>query len=350
MTMIDRRTVLQGAAALALTSGLSTSGSAAPGGQRPGEGVSPIDVHHHYVPPFYRDEARSWLLANGSGSDAILNWSAARAEEALAAANVETAILSISSPGFTFDHTVDTAALARRCNDFAARLKQDHGRRFRFFTALPLPDVAASLKEVERGFDTLGATGVGLLTNYNGRYLGDPMFVPLFEELHRRRAIVHVHPTDAPCCRGLVPDIPTPTIEFAVDTGRTIASLLWAGIFSRYSDIRFIFSHGGGILPSVYSRISAGVPKYVPKLAERVPEGAVAALSRLYADTASLDSQTAFVGARQWVRPDHLLYGSDFPWSTPERTLRAFGALEMPPDLRRDILRANALKLFDGLP
>lgn len=342
MAVIERRAVLRGAAAMALTTGWAARLNA----QASANAVSPIDVHHHYVPPFYRDEARSWLLANGSGSDAILNWSGARAADALDAANVETAILSISSPGFTFDHKVDTAVLARRCNEFAARLNQDHDRRFRFFTALPMPNVQASLNEVEHGFDSLGATGVGLLTNYDGRYLGDPAFVPLFEELHRRCAIVHVHPTDAPCCRGLVPGIPTPTIEFAVDTGRTITSLLWAGVFSRYTGIRFIFSHGGGILPSVFSRISAGVPKYVPELAKRVPEGATTALSRLYADTASLDSQTAFVGARQWVQPDRLLYGSDFPWNTPQRTLQAFGALEMPAALRQDILRANALKLF----
>ena len=309
--------------------------------------MSCIDVHHHYLPPFYRDQARSWLLANGSGSDAILNWSPSRAEDALQAANVETAVLSISSPGFTFDHDVDTVALARRCNEYAAGLVRDHKRQFRFFTALPMPNVQASIEEVARGYAQLGASGVGLLTNYNGRYLGDPEFVPLFEELNRHKAIVHVHPTDAPCCRGLVPGIPTPTIEFAVDTGRTITSLLWAGIFSRFSQIRFIFSHGGGIVPSIYSRITEGVPKYVPALAARVPEGAVAALSRLYADTASLNSQTAFVGARQWVNPDHLLYGSDFPWSTPAQTLQAFDALQMPDDLRRNIKRTNAARLFD---
>jgi predicted TIM-barrel fold metal-dependent hydrolase len=305
-----------------------------------------IDVHHHYLPPFYREHARPWLLANASGADRIVSWSPERAKDALHAGHIETAVLSISAPGFVFDDSsVEVENLARRCNDYAAGLARDHGTTFRFLTALPMPDIAASLREIARGYDELGAVGVGLLTSYHGKYLGDPAFAPVLEELNHRRAIVHVHPTDAPCCRGLVPDIPNPINEFLFDTARTITNLLWSGSLSRFPDIRFIVSHGGGAMASVYPRV-ANLGAYMPHMLERVPEGAKAALARLYADTASLTSPAPFAGARQWISPDHLLFGTDYPWGDPTDTLAAFDELVTDDLLSRKIKRDNAVALF----
>ena len=305
-----------------------------------------IDVHHHYLPPFYKDHARSWLVNNASGADRIVNWSPERAKDALHAGCIKTAILSISAPGLVFyDSNVKVESLAQRCNDYAAGLSRDHGLTFRFFTALPMPDVAASLREIARGYDELGAVGVGLLTSYRGKYLGDPSFAPVLEELDRRHSIVHVHPTDAPCCRGLVPDIPNPLIEFLFDTARTITNLLWSGSLSRFPNIRFIFSHGGGAMASVYPRV-ANLGAYVPHMIERVPEGTKAALARLYADTASLTSPAPFEGARQWISPDHLLFGTDYPWGDTKGTLTAFDELQLDEVLSCKIKRDNAVALF----
>ncbi len=323
---------------------VAASGLAATGRAQTAQTPSIIDIHHHYLPDFWRDEARQWLLANGSGADAILNWSPQRSLEEMDKAGIATAYLSVTSPGFDFGHPVAAAPLCRRCNEYAAGLRHDHGERFRFFIAAPLPDVDATLAEIRHGFDALGASGVGLMTNYGGRYLGDASFDPVLQELDRRGAIVHVHPTDAPCCRGLVPDIPTPTMEFAVDTGRTVASLLWSGALSRYPRIRWVFSHGGGILPMVYGRLISGA-KYNPKLAERVPEGAVAALSKLYVDTASLTNAPAFAGAEAWLGSDRILFGTDYPWSSPSHIVSGLQDLKLGPDKLGRIFRDNALKL-----
>ena len=59
--------------------------------------------------------------------------------------------------------------------------------------------------------------------------------------------------------REFFPGISGPTIEFPTDTARTIASLALTGTMARYPDITFIFSHGGGMLPSIIS-VSPGRP------------------------------------------------------------------------------------------
>lgn len=165
-------------------------------------------------------------------------------------------------------------------NEYGARMVTDHKGRFGLFAVLPLPDIDASLKEIEYAFDPLKADGVGLLTSYGDVWLGEKRLQPVFEELNRRRAIVYTHPTDAACCHQLANANPA-TVEWFFDTARSINSLLnetgttmggppkETSAATRYGNIKFIWSHAGGALLGVVSRVVgtvsaadlAGTPK-----------------------------------------------------------------------------------------
>ena len=347
----SRRSLVVGAGSMAAAGVLEKMARAAGGFVQPPASV--IDVHHHFLPPFYTQRVLRWLEStNASDSDPIVRWTAQKDTAELDKANIETAVLSISSPGFDspgFDFGTDkeVISLARHCNEFASDLSKGSKGRYLFFTALPMPNLDASLKEIAYGYDNLGATGVGLMTNYRGLYLGNKAFVPLFEELNRRAALVFVHPTDAPCCRGLIADVPTPSTEFAVDTGRTITSLLWSGTLSRFPRIRFIFSHGGGMLPTIHSRITAGMERLHPELKDRVPEGAVNALAKIFVDTASIANNPAFAAMEAWVKPNQVLFGSDYPWLMPAPSVSALVTLVPDPHKLSMIYRENARALLD---
>ncbi|UAJ09081.1 amidohydrolase family protein [Glacieibacterium megasporae] len=306
---------------------------------------SAIDVHHHYLPPFYKPLAKPWLDRFATGVDAVLAWTPEASLAAMDAAQVERVVLSISAPGVHFGDDAQAQSLARDCNDYASALGASHKGRFDFFAALPMPDVDGAIREAERALALPGARGVGLLSNYGGRYLGDAHFAPLFAWLGRRGAIVYVHPTDAPCCTGLVPEMATPLIEFPVDTGRTIASLLWSGMLSAHPNIRFIFSHGGGILPMVAERVAS--MGYVRRdLMAKVPGGAMAALSRIYVDTASVTTPGAMAALTASLPADHILYGTDFPWGGLANSRAALKRLDLSASQLDGIESRNARTLL----
>ena len=108
-----------------------------------------------------------------------------------------------STPGTWFNlDAAGAGAMARTCNDFGAEMVRDYKGRFGLFATLSMIDIDATLKEIEYAYDTLKADGVGLMTSYGDTWLGNPAFRPVMEELNRRNAIVHVHPTAANCCRS----------------------------------------------------------------------------------------------------------------------------------------------------
>ncbi len=171
-------------------------------------------------------------------------WSPALSLEDMDKSGIATSILSIAQPGVWYGNNVEESRkLARELNEYGAKMVKDHPGRFGLFACIAPPDVDGSLKEIEYAFDTLKADGIGLLTSYQDKYLGDPSFAPVYAELNRRKAVVYVHPTTPDCCRGLVPGIPPGSIEYATNSTRTIAHLVFSGTATKFPDIRWIFSH-----------------------------------------------------------------------------------------------------------
>ena len=306
-----------------------------------------IDTHHHFVPPFYLAEIGAEAIGRTLISGRAPEWTPRHSIDAMDRNGIATAIVSISAPGFACDDgkKVD---LCRRCNDYAAKMRGDFPGRFGSFAALPLPDVDASLAEIDRVLGTLGAEGIGLLTNYDGHYLGEARFAPVFEELNRRRAVVYVHPAEGPCGCGI--GLPPASLEYPFDTTRAVASLLFSGTFNRYRDIKFIFSHAGGTIPFLADRLARLERR--PDYKQHVPDGVMAELRRLYYDTAlsanrlSMDTLLALATSRQ------VLFGSDYPYAPEEAmtgTVKGLSALNLPADDLAAIERGNALRLMPSL-
>jgi predicted TIM-barrel fold metal-dependent hydrolase len=340
---LDRRQFLQaalGAATVASAAVSPLARAAAGDGAAPGSERFRIDIHHHIAPPAYVAEMKSMLFGP------TLGWSPQRSIEDMDKAGVATAITSITTPGVWLGDDQQGRRVARACNEYGARMMGDFPGRFGLFAAIPLPDLDGSMKEIEYGLDTLKADGIAVFTSYRDRWLGDPAFEPVMQELNRRRAVVYVHP-DAPlCCRNLLRDLfNNSVIEYTADTTRAIANLLFRGVINRHRDIRWVFSHGGGTVPYVVERLTR-IPETYKELAATVPNGVMAELQRFYYDTAQASHPAALAALTRIIPMSQILWGTDFPFRHGEEYVKQHLEYGFSgPELRR-IGRDNALALL----
>jgi len=185
--------------------------------------MSRIDVHQHILPPGYVKWLHSMNVLEAGGRD-LPDWSAAGAIDLMDKYDIESAVLSVSTPGAYLGDGHDAATVARMVNESSAECVKDHAGRFGFFATLPLPDVDASAAEITYAYDELGADGVILLANANGAYLGDPAFDPLMTELNARSAVIFVHPhvLPGPSVPGTLRlrGLPAFAADFLLDTTR----------------------------------------------------------------------------------------------------------------------------------
>jgi 6-methylsalicylate decarboxylase len=309
-----------------------------------------IDTHHHpYTKAYVKQTGEVLRHTTHAFYDRLTHWQPTQAIEAMDKGGIAVSVLSISTPSVWLGDNASSRRFARECNEDAAKIQQDYKDRFGHFASLPLPDVEGCLREIDYAFGTLKADGIALTTSYDDKYPGEAAFAPVFDELNRRKAVVYFHPTAASFAFNIVPNIPPPTIEFPFDTTRAIVSLLFSGTFSRCPDIKWIFSHGGGALAMFAHRLM-GLAKNRPELGAKVPNGVMHELSRLYLDVVGVTSPGALQAVLDIVPMSHLLFGSDFPFWSPETTIKGLADLNLPAADLAAIERGNALKLLPGLP
>src|SRR5262245_28515565 len=275
-----------------------------------------IDTHHHFFPPPYLKRQLEWEAERKMPHyPGVPEWTPARTIEQMDKHGVTIAVLSLAStPGLWFgDNAEGASKTARLCQDFAADMRQKYPGRFGIFAPLSMLDIDATLKEVEHAFDTIKADGINLQTNYGDKWLGNPAYKPVLEELNRRKAVIYVHPLVAACCGQLSVGTFPAVIEVPHDTTRTVTSLLLSGSFARYRDIRWLFSHAGGTIPMLAGRIDAFYGAR-PNLKEFAPDGIFGELKRLHYDTANATSAAAMGALLQIAPATQVSYGSDYPY------------------------------------
>jgi predicted TIM-barrel fold metal-dependent hydrolase len=312
--------------------------------------VRRIDVHQHYLAKHYLDAVGMDRITANSTVRSLPEWSVAGSLELMDKVGIDSAILSVSDPGIELETDERTARLARECNEGQARVVSDRPTRFGFFAALPLPNVADTLREIAYCLDDLHADGVGMLSNYRGAYVGDPAFWPVFEELDRRRAILFVHPTRPSGTSG-IPGMAPAILEFPFDTTRAIVSLLYYGTAARFPNVRVIWTHGGGAMPYMAGR-TAVVSARDPKFQQSGPGRLVPALQNFYYDLTQSASRPTFAALRSLVPYEKLLYGSDRPFAAENQVRLAmddFAGLDLTDAERSAITRDNAVALFPRL-
>ncbi len=269
--------------------------------QNSGGGPRIIDTHHHIYPPKHTANNLKRIVDDAPGVPSTLytGWTPRYSLDQMDQNGVATAIASVSSPGVWFGNNEEGRRNARGVNEYGAQLVKDYPGRFGMWGAIPF---------------------------------------------NRRKAVVFVHPT-VTCCGDPVPGVNITSIEFPTDTTRTITDLVYTGTLMRCPNIRFIFSHGGGTILMLLSRLAGGGLKPEERAA-MIPNGFEHELQKLYYDIASVAvNPTAMLAVFNVIPKEHILFGSDIPFWTIEKIATAMNKFDISASDLRKIQRENALQL-----
>jgi predicted TIM-barrel fold metal-dependent hydrolase len=286
-----------------------------------------IDVHHHILPKEYVEKLKEINITKSLGAD-FPKWTPETSLSFMKKVGIETAIVSMTSPGVYFkEHKEFSIEISRWCNEYMAQLKKDYPGKFGAFASIPLGLVKESIEELKYAIDVLKLDGVCLLSHYDGRYLGDESFDEFFEELNKRNAIIFIHPTDP--AEKYDPKLqekglPNALIEVPFETTRVVTNLMYSGSLNRYKNIKYILSHGGGTIPYVAWRISlisyGQKNKKTPViralydfLVKGSPEYGLKMLKDMYYDTAIVSGSYTLNTLNEFAGTSRIVFGSDFP-------------------------------------
>lgn len=301
-----------------------------------------IDAHGHFAAP------GPALPRGGPGTEAGGAWVFA-AETSLAymdRTGIAAQLISNCSPVTKTDTIIAS-------NTYGATLVRAHPKRFGLMAMLPLGDPVRAVAEIGRASEELGAEGFAALSNFDGVYLGDPRFEPVWAALDRLGATLFIHPTT----RGygdLGLGRTGALIEAPFDTARTVVDMLYAGVFRRYPRFRVLLAHGGGALPSLAGRIANfgdGARGWVANPHGVTAEEMRAAFARFYYDTALAGTAHSLDPILDVTTPEHVVYGADFgaPCTDPalcDLNLAATRGYERLTAAQRQALGTNVLALF----
>lgn len=307
-----------------------------------------IDAHAHYHPLRYT-EAVERAIGRAAGPmaphpDTDSKEHIEKRLEFMEDAGVSLQVLSPAAGRAPYSANEAAAVEAAKIgNDIYAELVARYPEKFKSFVTLPLPHVEASLQELRRGMDELGMIGVNMHISALDRSVAEDEFLPIYEEMNRRKGIIFYHPCGNGICSPMITDY-----GFGAAVGTSLEDaviglhLIAKKIPSQFPDITYIIPHLGGPLPMLLPRLN----NQFSMKARDLPEPPLDTARRFYYDTVGHGSAAALTCAVMAFGADHVLPGSDYPvllsWESYRETFSWIRDAGLSPADTEQILEKTA--------
>ena len=276
-------------------------------------------------------------------------------------------VICLGSPPIeVFGSPPVSTEMAMLANDGMAELVRRHPKRFPAFVAsLPMNDPKGLLKEAVRAVKQLGAAGVQVFTNVNGRPLTAPETLPLFDLMAKLDRPIWMHPA-----RGAdTPDYKSEqkshyeiwwTFGWPYETSVAMAHIVFAGLFDRFPGLKVITHHMGGMAPYFEGRVGPGWDQLgtrtsdvdYTRLLRKLKKRPLDYFRMFYADTALFGAWEATKCGLKFFGSDRVLFASDAPFD-PEKgsmytrtTIEIMERLDLSPEERQAIYEGNARRIM----
>jgi 2,3-dihydroxybenzoate decarboxylase len=313
-----------------------------------------IALEEHFLPP----DLASYGQAAHLGADRetyrgfeerLLDFGPMRLE-AMDAAGIDVAVLSVTTPGVHAEP--DTAVAIRRAkiaNDFLARQIHTHPKRYAGFAHLPLQDPKAAADELERCVHQLEFKGAMVNGHTNGRYLDERDYDPFWERAQALGAPIYLHPRDPqdpPRNYHGHPELLGPTWGWTVETATHALRLVFGGVFDRYPGLTLILGHMGETLPYLLWRLDsrARAQTRAGEASRRLPSEIIR--KNIIVTTSGVCSSPALLCAIAALGEDNVMFSVDYPFEDCRVAAAFIESAEISEATRVKICHANAERLL----
>ena len=260
------------------------------------------------------------------------------------------------------DHK-ESPELARMANDGIAELVSKYPQRFiAGIACLPMNNMEAALKEIDRAVNDLKFRGVLVHTPVNDKPLDLPEFMPLYEKMQAYNLPIFIHPMRP----FSYPDYKTEDASkygiaslfgWPYETTTAMTRLVLSGVLEKYPDLKIVTHHGGAMVPYFAQRIINFQDGF--EMIRRwdyfkgLTKTPIEYFKMFYADLALYGNTPAMMCAYDFFGADKLLFGADMPlgdnlngYRNYRQTINAIEAMDIPEEARKLIYEDNARKLM----
>jgi predicted TIM-barrel fold metal-dependent hydrolase len=298
-----------------------------------------FDAHSHYMPPQVAEKT-AFFKVNWSNIEKHL--------EMMDQSNIEMSLLLYP----TSDAHIQMGGWTKLCdiyNPCISEIVKKYKGRFIGGGILPVDNSAIIIKELKR-IEELGLTALSLASSYDGKYLDDEIFFPVYEFAQSKNIPIHVHAQILnPIGEDRVKDpLLSPVLEYVFDVSICLGKLMMSGVFLKYPNVKFIFAHYGGVLPLVRERFDTTYQmlrgrNFVKDLTKLPSEY----FKNLYFDMSGSKSLASLQCALEVVDSSRILFGSDYPANQNiEGVLKAMEGSELNSELIKNLFYNNFAKIF----
>ena len=334
-----------------------------------------LDIFPHIFPPAYFERLQSIAGRNPALAAQIKRWlhipvlwDLERRMRMMKRFSGYRQVLTLSLPAIEFlAGPQESPELARLANDGMAAIVREHPGLFPAFVAsLPMNNVAAALAEMDRSIGELGARGVQVFTNVNGRPLDAPEFLPLLERMaNTHRLPVWLHPARTAKFSDYAGEEKSKyeiwwLFGWPYETSACMARLVFSGVLQKLPRLKIITHHLGAMAPYFVNRIRYGMAQMGTRTADedyaallkKLQKSPLHYFQRFYADTSVNGSPSALRCGLDFYGAQRVLFGTDCPFDPQggplfiRETIKALDALRLRPEERRRIYFGNAQRLL----
>ena len=299
-----------------------------------------IDAHSHWLPLDIISNAH-FFHKGWNDIEALL--------KIMDASGIDMAVLSYP----TTDAHLKLGSLSQVAhiyNDNVAKILKAYPKRFIGASVLPVDNATDMLEELKRATGELGFKAISLASSYNGIYLDDKMFLPVYQQAQAQGLPIFVHSQIVnPIGYERVKDpLLTPVVEYVFDTTISVGKLLMSDVLRQYPKVKFIFAYFGGAICYLKQRFDATYQmlrgmNFVKDL-QALPSDY---FKNIYVDTSGDTTRANFLLSLDLMGPKHILWGSDWPAKQGIASgIKAVQDLEISPEDKQNILGGNLTKMF----